>query len=161
MDEFEVRFGESRSSKTVALGGEISVKVSGRDTHGAFAVFEIPTAPSSGPPLHFHHIENEWFYILQGEHEFQMGDRHYRVGAGGSIFGPRLLPHTWVNVSNSPGRMLTITQPAGTLEGFFVEFAGLAREPGDPAALARLFEKFSMKIVGPPLAVSVERSNVT
>jgi quercetin dioxygenase-like cupin family protein len=154
MDEFEVRPGESRSSKTTALGGEITVKVSGRDTQGAFAVFEIPTAPLSGPPLHFHQIENEWFYVLQGDHEFQMGDKRYQLSAGGSIFGPRLVPHTWVNASNSPGKMLAITQPAGTLEAFFVEFAAFTPGRAEPVALARLFEKFSMKIVGPPLAVA-------
>jgi quercetin dioxygenase-like cupin family protein len=151
--EFFVSPGESRSPATAALGGGISVKVSGKDTHGAFAVFEIPTAPGSGPPLHFHQIENEWFYVLQGEHEFQMGHEHYRIAAGGSIFGPRLLPHTWVNVSNSTGNMLAITQPAGMLEDFFVEFALFAKAPADPAAVALLFEKFSMKVVGPPLSV--------
>ena len=69
---------------------------------------------------------------FEGEHEFQMGGRHYCVVRAGSIFATRLLPHTRLKVSNSPGKMLGITQPAGGLEDFLVEFAALLRGPADP-----------------------------
>lgn len=154
MDYFVVARGESRSPRTSVLGGQLLVKVSGRDTDGAYSVFEIPTAPLSGPPLHFHEIENEWFYVLEGEHDFQIGSERFRVGPGASVAAPRHVPHTWLNVGGSPGKMLAIAQPAGQLEQFFAEFAKLvAEETPDRIKISRLFEAYAMKVVGPPLSV--------
>ena len=66
---------------------------------------------------------------FEGEH---VGDRRYRVSTDGSIFATRLLPHTRLKVSNSPGKMLAITQPAGGLEDFFVELAAFSKGTGGP-----------------------------
>jgi mannose-6-phosphate isomerase-like protein (cupin superfamily) len=150
---FVVEAGESRSPKTAVLGGQILVKVSGRDTGGAYAVLEIPTVPLSGPPLHFHEIEDEWFYGLEGQHEFQIGDERFRIGPGASVLAPKRIPHAWLNVGSSAGKMLTIAQPAGQLEQFFVEFASLiVTGRPDPVKMSQLFEKYAMKVVGPPLS---------
>jgi quercetin dioxygenase-like cupin family protein len=151
--QFVVAAGDSRSAKTAALGGQILVKVSGRDTEGSYAVFEIPTRPLSGPPLHFHEIEDEWFYGLKGEHDFQIGNERFRIGPGASVFAPKRIPHTWLNVSSSAGKMLTIVQPAGGLEQFFVEFESLVVAGHlDQIKMSQLFEKYAMKVVGPPLS---------
>ena len=72
------------------LGGEISLKVSRKDTGGVWAFFEIPTSPHSGPPPHFHRKQDEWFYVLKGDHHFRIGSDDYLVRAGSSIFGPRV-----------------------------------------------------------------------
>jgi quercetin dioxygenase-like cupin family protein len=151
--QFVVAAGESRSAKTAALGGEILVKVSGRDTEGSYAVFEIPTSPRSGPPLHLHEIEDEWFYGLEGVHDFQIGNERFRMGPGASVFAPKRIPHTWSNAGDSAGKMLAIVQPAGGLEQFFVEFARLlvAGHP-DQIKVGQLFEKYGMKVVGPALS---------
>jgi mannose-6-phosphate isomerase-like protein (cupin superfamily) len=153
MNGFVVAAGEGRSPRTAVLGGQISVKVSGKDTGGSFAVFEIPTVPFSGPPLHIHEIENEWFYSLEGTHDFQIGEERLRLLPGASLFAPMRISHAWLNVGNSAGKLLTIAQPAGELEQFFVEFATLisAGQP-DPAQMNQLFEKHSMHIVGPPVS---------
>jgi quercetin dioxygenase-like cupin family protein len=153
VNDFVVAAGESRSPKTAVLGGQILVKVSGRDTGGSYAVFEIPTAPLSGPPLHFHEIANEWFYGLEGEHDFQIGDERFRMGPGASVLAPKRIPHTWLNVSSSAGKLLTIAPPAGQLEQFFVDFASLVvAGPPDQIKMSQLFEKYAMKVVGPPLS---------
>jgi quercetin dioxygenase-like cupin family protein len=52
---------------------KISVKVSGKDNDGAFAVLEVETETDAGSPLHKHHIENEWFYVLEGEYDHSGG----------------------------------------------------------------------------------------
>jgi len=54
--------GESRSDGT----GDVRVKVSGAATGGAVAVLEVSTAMDAGAPLHMYHVENEWFYVLEG-----------------------------------------------------------------------------------------------
>jgi mannose-6-phosphate isomerase-like protein (cupin superfamily) len=154
MNHFLVAAGESRTPKMAVLGGQIAIKVSGRDTDGAYAVLEIPTAPLSGPPLHFHIIENEWFYVLEGEHDFQIGNERLRLRPGASVLAPKLIPHTWVNVGGCSGKMLTVAQPAGRLEEFFSEFGEfVSRGRLDPGQLGQVFEKYAMKVVGPPLSV--------
>ena len=150
-ETFAVAVGGSRSTVT-ALSGQLSVKVSGTDTGGAFAVFEVPTVPFAGPPLHLHHTENEWFYTLDGEHDFQVGDKIHHLVPGGSIFAPKMIPHTWQNVGDSPGRMLTLVQPAGRLEAFFALFSKLVSAGAlSTAATKALFEEYGMEVVGPPL----------
>ena len=46
---FMVLPGASRSQRTEGLGGEISLKVSGRDTDGVWTLFETLTLPHVGP----------------------------------------------------------------------------------------------------------------
>ena len=140
-------------SSVSGMGGQLALKVSGVDTQGAFAVFEAPTLPDAGPPLHLHQIENEWFYVLAGEHDFQVGDQHFRLAPGGSAYAPRLIPHTWLNIWTSAGRIVSIAQPAGQLEAFMIEFSQwLSRRESDRARLATLFEKYAMTVVGPSLS---------
>ena len=59
---------------------------------------------------------------VEGEREFQMGDRHYSVERGRKDLWDSLAPHTRLKVSKSRGKMLAITQPAGGPEDFFVDF---------------------------------------
>ena len=144
--------GGNHPTAPAAMTGQLSVKVSGTDTGGAFAVFEVPTVPYAGPPLHLHHTENEWFYTLDGEHDFQVGDKIYHLAPGGNIFAPRMMPHTWQNVGDSQGRMLTLVQPAGRLEAFFALFSKLLSvRVLSTAATKALFEEYDMEVVGPPL----------
>jgi mannose-6-phosphate isomerase-like protein (cupin superfamily) len=143
---FAVLAGASRSS------GKVTVKVSGRDTDGAFAIVEVPTTAGYGPPLHRHHVENEWFYALDGEYDVQVADSVWHLTPGGSVFGPRMIPHTWRNVGKKPGRLLVLAQPAGHIEAFLEGLANLGPpSTRDPAAYRAVFAKFEMDVVGPPL----------
>lgn len=131
---------------------KIAVKVSGKDNGGAFAVLEVPTAMGSGPPLHVHHVENEWFYALEGEYDIQVGDQVFHLKPGGSAYGPRMIPHTWHDVGQVPGKMLVVAQPAGHIEALPEDLERLlAASPPDPNAFKALFLKHDMEIVGPPL----------
>jgi len=143
---FAVPRGGSRST------GRIAVKVSGKDNDGAFAVLEVPTPPDSGPSLHTHRIENEWFYALEGEYDIKVGDQIYHLEPGGSAYCPRLIPHTWHCVSTTLGRLLVVTQPAGHLEKFAEDLEKLTPvQLRDPAVEKALFEKYEIEMAGPPL----------
>jgi len=139
---FMVSPGESRTQTTGALGGEICLKVSGTDTAGAWAMFEIPIAPHAGPPLHYHLTQDEWFYVLAGDHEFLIGSERYHVQAGGSVFGPRKVPHAWQNIGTVAGRLLALVEPAGEHEEFFVEFSKLISQGHhDSGEIPQLFAR--------------------
>lgn len=107
LDQAErLRFGEA----------EVVVRLSSEQTGGAFALFEEHAPVDT--PLHVHANEDELFYVLEGEHVFQVGDREHRAGPGGLVFAPRGVPHAQRRVVQRAGRILVLASPGG-LEGFF------------------------------------------
>jgi mannose-6-phosphate isomerase-like protein (cupin superfamily) len=99
----------------------ILVRAPGESSGAAFTLFEeVP--PMVDTPLHVHELEDELFYVLEGEHVFQVGEEEFRVGPGGLVFAPRLVPHAQKRVIAGMGRLLVLTSPGG-LEGFFRELA--------------------------------------
>ena len=102
--------------------------------------------------MHFHRKQDEWFYVLQGDHQFLIGSDDYLVHAGSSIFGPRMIPHAWQNIGEEQGKLLVLVQPAGQLEEFFMEFSELnSQAPANEVALHELFARYEMQVVGSPL----------
>jgi mannose-6-phosphate isomerase-like protein (cupin superfamily) len=99
---------------------EIVVKASAESTGGAFAMFEEKDPVDT--PLHVHEREDELFYVLDGEHVFQVGEEEFHVGPGELVFAPRGIPHSQRRVVPRMGRVLVLASPAG-LEGFFRELA--------------------------------------
>lgn len=156
---FVVLPGGSRSRGKDASSGKISVKVSGKDNDGAFAVLEVATKVDAGSPLHIHDIENEWFYALEGEYDIQVGDQVYRLEPGASVYGPKMIPHAWHDVGATAGKMLVVVQPAGNIEAFSEDLEKLSagENRNDPGAFKALFEKHDMEIVGPPLPKKLVR----
>ena len=152
---FVVEAAQARSGQIFhVLGETIVVKLSGADTEGLFAIVEETTPPMSGPPLHQHSREDEWFYILEGEYRFQIGTQFVVARAGDSLFAPRGIPHTFQNVSRGASRFLGLAQPAG-IEGFFkeIESATAAGLP-DPDKLKPIFHRYGLELLGPPLTPS-------
>jgi mannose-6-phosphate isomerase-like protein (cupin superfamily) len=138
--------GEDRFGETHSLGfSTIRFKVATRDSGGDVFVVEHDNLVKGGPALHMHLYQDEWFYVMEGEVQFQVGDVRKRLRPGDSILGPRMVPHTFSAVGEKPGRMLIAFTPAGKMEEFFRTTA----IPGGPAMDAEMFRRFDMKYVGP------------
>ncbi|HVD55668.1 MAG TPA: cupin domain-containing protein [Thermoleophilaceae bacterium] len=103
---------------------EILVKATAQTTGGGFSMFEESSPVDT--PLHVHEHEDELFFVIEGEHVFQVGDEAFQVGPGGLVFGPRGVPHSQRRVVERTGRVLVMCSPAG-LEGFFRELAEAER----------------------------------
>src|SRR5918998_1147538 len=100
------------------VGELLTLKMTGSDTDGAFALIEEVTPPQGGPPPHMHTREDETFYVLEGELKFVVGERNISATAGSVVYGPRGVLHSFRNVGSTPSRMVVIITPAG-LEKFF------------------------------------------
>jgi mannose-6-phosphate isomerase-like protein (cupin superfamily) len=154
MTAFSVEPGGDRTQGPLyVVGDEVRVKISSRDTRGAFAVFEDQTPPLQGPPLHLHHVQDEWWYVLEGNYLFEVDGRQIHAGPGATVFAPHGTRHTFQNIGSTPGRMIITVVPGG-LDIFFEELSA-AVPPGtvpDPAKLAPLFQKHGLELLGPPLA---------
>jgi quercetin dioxygenase-like cupin family protein len=135
------------------IGSSISdffFKVSTEDSHGGLLVVEITHHAKGGPGRHIHHDQEEWFYVVEGEYIFEVGQTKFRLKPGDSAFGPRNVPHVWAFVGNKPGRILSVITPAGRVEEFFRATGKVhAPPPQDPA----LFHAYGIELVGPPLAI--------
>ena len=146
--------GESRTGGPLRIyRDQIKVKLSGADTGGTYAIVESTTQPQSGPPLHRHSLEDESFYVLEGQYTFEVDGQRILAGPGTALFAPRGTVHTFMNVGSTPGRMLTVVQPAG-LDSFFVDMdAAVANEKApDFVQLAAIYKQYGLELLGPPLA---------
>jgi mannose-6-phosphate isomerase-like protein (cupin superfamily) len=114
-------------------------------TGGALGLFRQTIAPKSGPPMHIHRAEDEFFYVVSGEFKFKLGDRIVNAPARSIVFVPRGTVHTFQNVGTEPGVLLVGVTPGG-LEKMFAERQGV-----DPETNRMLMKKHSMEEVGPPL----------
>ena len=152
---FNVAAGKDRFGEQTKLGGEPNdCKVSAQDTDGAMCVFEF--TGMGGGPRHLHHDQDEWIYVIDGEFEFDVGEKRFRVGAGESVFIPRKVPHVWACVSGKPGKIIDVYQPAGKMEEFFRELGKYNGKAYVHEALSidefrLLFHDHGMDLLGPPL----------
>jgi mannose-6-phosphate isomerase-like protein (cupin superfamily) len=151
MQEFWVARGADRLGEHLSNSiSDLFFKVSTEDSHGGLLVLEVTHHAKGGPVRHLHYEQDEWFYIVEGEYVFEVGQERSRLKPGDSVFGPRQVPHVWAFVGDSPGRILFIITPAGQMESFFREINKVqALPPLDPA----LFRAYGMELVGPPLAI--------
>lgn len=117
-------------------GMEFAIRASAASTDGAFSIVEEIHPVDA--PLHTHAHHDEFFYVLEGEHVFTVGDTEYPAGPGDAVFGPRGVPHAQRRLIAGTGRILTMFSPAG-FEGFFRDLAEAGRRGHDgPEQLARI-----------------------
>ncbi|HVU48896.1 MAG TPA: cupin domain-containing protein [Terracidiphilus sp.] len=147
-----LQHGQDRFNERVPIGAKSSIdrKVSGEDTAGSWSIFEAHWSLKGGPPLHVHRVEDEWFYVIEGEYVVQVGDERFTLSPGDSLLAPREVPHTYTYLGEGQGRMLIAYQPAGDMEAFFLEMSRLTGPPL-PDEVQRIFRAHGMEVVGPPL----------
>ena len=122
-------------NKGVVLRGEPMVfLVTGKNTkHTSMFDWTIPAGFATD--LHVHRVQEETFYMLEGECEWHVGDRVVRATPGTYLFIPPGVPHNITNVSKEPARVLMTVSPPGH-EHYFEELAKLAAQGGVPDAKA-------------------------
>ena len=107
--------------KSLWIFGDIyTIKISGDETQGRYSIWEIEAAPNNGPPLHKHSMEDESFYVLEGDFSFPYGSKETKAGKGQFIYVPRGEFHTYKNIGCSFGKLLLIITPP-QFEKFFQE----------------------------------------
>jgi quercetin dioxygenase-like cupin family protein len=153
---FKVNAGDTRSGKHYKMKGitsnTLDIKISGSDTDGGLAVFEqIGQTPKGGPPLHLHTKQDEWFYILEGEYLFQVGEEKLQMMTGDTIFLPRNIQHAFVQLTEK-ARVIVSYLPSGKMEAFF-KVTDLWTDPPSQEEIRRVMEEHDMLVTGPPLKI--------
>ena len=123
------------------------------DSEGRLAVFVFPPGehhPYHGAPLHVHHEQDEWIYVLTGEFVGEVGGERMRLKPGDSLLMPMKVPHRWSVAQESYCGAIHLYTPAGSME---TEWASVARSehPKDQEARKAEFERHGLTLLGAPL----------
>lgn len=129
-----------------------NIKISRHDTDNQVSFFEYVGYEKIGPALHIHLNQDEVFYVVDGRYRFVVGDQTMELKAGETIFLPRGIAHTWIQLSDR-GRMVYYVTPAGKMEDFFIYLSNL-KAPPTPQEMDKIHADHDMKVVGPPLTLS-------
>ena len=138
--------GQDRSGHLHSLGfSSLAFKVSTSDSASNLFIIEHRNlTPDSGPALHMHLSQEEWFYVMEGEVVFQVGDQRLHLHPGDSVLAPRQVPHTFSAIG-SPAHMLIAFTPAGKMEQYFIDAAATP----SLAATEPFMNRYDMKWIGP------------
>ena len=127
--------------------GSIGVRfmIDGAEADQRFSLVEHPMSPRAlAAPLHRHHREDEYSWIIEGRVGALLGDEVVVGGPGDLVFKPRDQWHTFWNAGDEPARILEIISPAG-FERFFEELSDMGGvTQADPAALAELSARYEL-----------------
>jgi quercetin dioxygenase-like cupin family protein len=152
-----IAYGRGEGEVFWSFGGLVTVKATSETTGGGVGVIEVLAAKGAGSPLHVHHREDEWFYVIEGELTFWVGGRTIQAPAGSFVFGPRDIPHTFM-VKSELSRFLLVVEPGGFV-GFMRELSepALTLTPPPPPTEAPDMEfimsaaaRYGIEILGPP-----------
>lgn len=141
------------STALEVLGQPGFVKLAGSDTDDAVAVMHLTVPKMSGPPLHRHSREDEWFYVLDGELSWEVDGQRHTGSQGYSIFAPRGTAHTFQNFHDQTAHVLVMVTPAG-LDRFFEDVTEMNRGLSEPDfdRVGQLMQSYGMELLGPPLS---------
>lgn len=152
-----IAFTQGEGEERWFLGGLSTIKAAADHTAGRVAVTENWAPSGHGSPLHVHHNEDEWFYVLSGELTFWVDGRTIIAAAGSFVYGPRDVPHTFT-VTSDEARFLLVVEPAG-FEQFLLELSEPAQsstlppatvEPPAPETMMAAAARYGIEILGSP-----------
>jgi quercetin dioxygenase-like cupin family protein len=126
---------EPAGNEGVTLGGQpmLFLVTAPATKHTSMFDWTIPAGFATG--LHVHRVQEETFYLLEGECEWWVDDRVVRATPGTFLFLPPGVPHNITNVSARPARVLMTVSPPGH-ERYFKQLAELAAHGGHADATA-------------------------
>jgi quercetin dioxygenase-like cupin family protein len=113
------------------VGDTYTILLSGDDTAGRYCLIDMHIPPGGGPPPHRHDFE-ESFTVLEGEIEATFRGKKSVARAGVTLNIPANAPHSFINASKEPARLLCICSPAGQEELFLAVGVPVATRTAPP-----------------------------
>jgi len=130
--------------------------IDGADTEQRFALVQHLFAPRAlAAPMHRHHLEDEYTYVLTGRIGAVLGDTEVVAEPGDLLFKPRGQWHTFWNAADEPATVLELISPAG-LETFF-RWLGELDEFPEPEVLAEKAAPYRCDVDEAATAALMER----
>jgi quercetin dioxygenase-like cupin family protein len=144
-----------------SLNSLITTKLDYAESGGAYCLMEHLLTPAANPPRHVHTDEEEAFYVLDGEIEFEVDGEVSVCTAGSFAFSPRGSAHSFAVLTDTARVLVLSSAPQGAPGGGFPEFVRSVGEPAparilpvpqapDPAAMAAAAAPHGIELLGPP-----------
>lgn len=130
----------------VSLAGHpMGFLVTGADTRHT-SMFDWTIPPRFATGLHVHAVQEETFYVLEGECEWQVGEERVQAKPGTFLFLPPGVQHNIMNNTDAPTRVLMTVSPPGH-EHYFEELERLVARssPPDADAIGELRTRYDTK----------------
>ena len=139
-------------------GFGVDWKIDAAESQGRFSIVHHPMAPRAlAAPLHRHHREDEYSYVLEGTLGALLGDDVVTAGPGTWVHKPRGQWHTFWNAGDTPCRIIEVISPGG-FEDYFREVADVW---GDLEAFARINARYELDMDFDSVRGLVERFGLT
>jgi len=124
------------------------------DSEGRLAIFVFPSGDHHayrGAPLHVHHEQDEWIYVMTGEFVAEVGGERMRLKPGDSLLMPMKVPHRWSVAQDSHCGAIHLYTPAGLME---TEWSPVAQseDPKNQEARKAEFERHGLTLLGEALS---------
>jgi quercetin dioxygenase-like cupin family protein len=136
----------SGEGQSVKIGtSSCTFKLTGKDTHGHFGLFEFILEPETdGPSPHIHKQMTEIFYVVEGELELVLGQQRITAISGTLMSVPENTPHGFSNPSKKRAKFLIMFCPADSREQYFIGLAELKKDGRQPnqEELLELMQRF-------------------
>ena len=137
----------SMEGKTYQLGQlTLAFKRNEGEGEGSYSMSESTELPGACVALHRHPSFQETFIVLEGRFEFEVAGERRSLGQGEMLVIPRGAPHGFRCTSPEPGRMLTISTPAGVFEAFVADISA-ANNGGSEAEARAVFARHSIELL--------------
>src|SRR4051812_5452751 len=138
----------SMEGKTYQLGQlKLAFKRTEGEGEGSYSMFESLEQPGASVALHRHPTFQETFIVLEGRFEFEVAGERRSLGQGEMLVIPRGAPHGFACTSPEPGRLLTISSPAGVFEAFVVDISA-ANIGGSEAEARAVLARHGVELLG-------------
>lgn len=147
------------AGETFDFGGlGVEWKIDAPDTGGRFSVVHHPIAARAlAAPLHRHHNEDEYSYVLSGTLGALLGEEVVEAGPGSWVYKPREQWHTFWAAGDEPCHIIEVISPGG-FEDYFREVAAAW---GDVEAFGRISEKYCLDLDVESVPALCERFGLT
>ena len=131
--------------KFSVLDAVFTTKATGKDTKGAWTLYEITDTAGNGPPLHTHPWD-EAFYILEGELEIQTGTKTIVATPGYFINIPGETAHAFKILSAS-AKFIALISPAQANQ-FYEEMGQFVSSmPQDMSKFQAIADKHRVRLI--------------
>ena len=108
------------------LGAEVRFLCEAESTGGAWSLMEVTLPQDAGPPPHYHEWD-EAYFVIEGDVQFVVGDRHFTASSGDFVYTPGSVVHGFHGASPQPARLLILNAPAHA-DAFFRRVDGEVKQ---------------------------------
>lgn len=138
----------SGGSRVRAFGNGILFQLSTAQSGGSMVVGLATVPPGGRVPAHLQEREDELFLILDGHYRFWVDGQESDVVAGGIVYLPRGVAHSFQVVGDTPGRHWVVSTPGG-FDRFYSQCAEVfaAGGPPDAARLNAINAEYGIRLV--------------